>query len=1162
MPNTKEKKIVPDPSPTGEVLYNPTTGEPISAGVTPTGAATGGTNQPYSVITGEGGTPSPSNPPANNPTPITTPSSGTAGGMSAKSYAQWLYSQSLSLASEQRKQLVDASEITRKRSIADANSSYMKSLATYGQNAEKIASMGLSGSGYGEYLTSQAYAQKRSTVQNANAQHLATEKEAIYQEKVAKQEALSTYHANMLQAQAEQNNAYNSLLSAASSGASIESIMASGQWGLLGADQQTQIKNMAQSNSFKLRIDGGESIEDIMADANYNTLSADAQQSLKNYYQTKQKNDANAAATAYTNFINLLSNRTPLASIQGMPYYDLMTQDQIAVFESIEAYNTANAQLLGGKPLDEIKADTELWSKLSTKDAAQLEIDAETIAQNKFDTASNYDKYVSGAISDILSGQRNLSQIMEDEYYKQGIQNGNLTEQDIKNIESAAKFREYYNKIDTDVESFVEFSKTDEFNNLDEEYKNELKENAKNAAFDKLEGMLEDKSIDEIESEHADLWALLGEDEKNELKETSKGISEDKIKQQQENHTTLLGLIEGGMSVDSIKKYYPNLYNDLGDVYKDDLASFDAANKIKDILDNSIGTTLDDIKKDNKDLWDKVAGTQYEKDIADYATGDASNEGFNSDAAYDELLKRWKSGNYTADVIRGQEIYKHLNKSDLDELEKTIAYDTNKKTVETRIANGDDWRTIVNSKEYKGLNADDLGAIDDSLNERAQKEHDRLSALIQSGDIKTQEQLEQAVNSNILFNTEDVETDKYIDSLIDELDKKIENDNKFAAAKDVDRMLNGEYSWADIENSNAYQDLDEETKDLAQEEYDKALDAALDEMIDDAISTGNLDYIKGNAWYDNLSDAQKGIIDQAINDYNLQHNIAVNEGKGALKLQISGNIADDAYASLNDLRNEAGFSSFSKKEQANFEDEWIRNYALRLNQSYSGDKSAEVAKLIAEGMNDGGYGVEGATKIMEYWQKKVLEDMAKTLKEKGETLPLAEAEKLVNMKAIPKDSIDYLRRAGIINSSANTTDGIYDNFNSGKATADEVISQSGVQTIGSANMPSISVSDFINGDTESFNVSVAGKSYNVYTGGAFENKLAGELNRLATGSESKTPKGAAFGDPNSIVVYNGQIYVYSGYVHPSGYLDEFGWMPVKNNRDYKNLLAAIISNQK
>lgn len=713
MPNTKERKIVPEPSPTGEVLYNPTTGEPISAGVTPTGAATGGTNQPYSVITGEGGTPSPSNPPANNPTPITTPSSGSAGGMSAKSYAQWLYSQSLNLASEQRKQLVDASEITRKRSIADANSSYMKSLATYGQNAEKMASMGLSGSGYGEYLTSQAYAQKRSTVQNANAQHLATEKEAIYQEKVAKQEALSTYHANMLQAQAEQNNAYNSLLSAASSGASIESIMASGQWGLLGADQQTQIKNIAQSNSFKLRIDGGESIEDIMADANYNTLSADAQQSLKNYYQTKQKNDANAAATAYTNFINLLSNRTPLASIQGMPYYDLMTQDQIAVFESIEAYNTANAQLLGGKPLDEIKADTELWSKLSTKDAAQLEIDAETIAQNKLETENNYDNYVSDAISDILSGQRNLSQIMEDAYYKQGIQNGNLSEQDIKNIESAAKFREYYNKIDTDVESFVEFSKTEEFNNLDEEYKNELKAQAKNAAFDKLEGMLEDKSIDEIKSEHADLWALLGADKENELEEKSKGISEDKIKQHQENHATLHGFIKNGMSVDSIQKLYPNLYNDLGEVYKKDLESYEAALTIIDELASSNGKTLADIQTENPDLWDLVKDTDYANDIENAAENDAITEAETSDTTFAELWDMFTGTQESYDHIKNTAKWNKLDADDKATFEREASKaieDTNKANAATSVTNmitaGRTWDEIQGSDEYKLLTED------------------------------------------------------------------------------------------------------------------------------------------------------------------------------------------------------------------------------------------------------------------------------------------------------------------------------------------------------------------------------------------------------------------------------------------------------------------------
>ncbi len=68
-------------------------------------------------------------------------------------------------------------EQTKERAMVDAQSSYMQNMANYGVNAEKMAQMGLQGSGYSDYLNAQAYAQKRADIQQANALEV-TQKQA------------------------------------------------------------------------------------------------------------------------------------------------------------------------------------------------------------------------------------------------------------------------------------------------------------------------------------------------------------------------------------------------------------------------------------------------------------------------------------------------------------------------------------------------------------------------------------------------------------------------------------------------------------------------------------------------------------------------------------------------------------------------------------------------------------------------------------------------------------------------------------------------------------------------------------------------------------------------------------------------------------------------
>lgn len=99
---------------------------------------------------------------------------------------------------EQNKQnALQQAESERERAVIDARSSYEQNKATYGANAEQLAAMGLSGSGYSDYLNQQAYATQRAETQNANAQAEATKLAAEQQANSDKLNAEFSYAENM-----------------------------------------------------------------------------------------------------------------------------------------------------------------------------------------------------------------------------------------------------------------------------------------------------------------------------------------------------------------------------------------------------------------------------------------------------------------------------------------------------------------------------------------------------------------------------------------------------------------------------------------------------------------------------------------------------------------------------------------------------------------------------------------------------------------------------------------------------------------------------------------------------------------------------------------------------------------------------------------------------
>ncbi len=87
-------------------------------------------------------------------------------------------------------------EIDRERGVVDAATAAAQNKASYGANAERMAAMGLTGSGYGEYMDAQSYAAQRAEAQawNANVQKV-------------KREADLSYSANALQLQSNASDA-------------------------------------------------------------------------------------------------------------------------------------------------------------------------------------------------------------------------------------------------------------------------------------------------------------------------------------------------------------------------------------------------------------------------------------------------------------------------------------------------------------------------------------------------------------------------------------------------------------------------------------------------------------------------------------------------------------------------------------------------------------------------------------------------------------------------------------------------------------------------------------------------------------------------------------------------------------------------------------------
>ena len=254
---------------------------------------------------------------------------------------------------EQNKQnALQQAESERERAVIDARSSYEQNKATYGANAEQLAAMGLSGSGYSDYLNQQAYATQRAETQNANAQAEATKLAAEQQANSDKLNAELSYAENMqgnaeklaqyqqqkaeeAKAEEEQKKAYYaSLLASANSGEfSSEQIAAiATQYGL----DEAQISQLqAAADKFK-------------------------SSSLAEVYRTESANIQNEGSYYDTSYLDILLKN---GDIDQETYNGLMEQYADVVAEESDSETLDNLHEEGKIDDTTYQAKIDEWNK-------------------------------------------------------------------------------------------------------------------------------------------------------------------------------------------------------------------------------------------------------------------------------------------------------------------------------------------------------------------------------------------------------------------------------------------------------------------------------------------------------------------------------------------------------------------------------------------------------------------------------------------------------------------------------------------------------------------------------------------------------------------------------------------------------------------------------
>ncbi len=130
-------------------------------------------------------------------------------------------------------------EKARVQGLRDADASYQQNLATYGANAEALSKMGLTGSGYADYLNAQAYASKRADQQAIRSSALSATNTANENAAEARRSAEETYLGQLLDLE-ERKATYQQGLDETAKGMYTE-LLAGANSGAYSAEQLAQL---------------------------------------------------------------------------------------------------------------------------------------------------------------------------------------------------------------------------------------------------------------------------------------------------------------------------------------------------------------------------------------------------------------------------------------------------------------------------------------------------------------------------------------------------------------------------------------------------------------------------------------------------------------------------------------------------------------------------------------------------------------------------------------------------------------------------------------------------------------------------------------------------------------------------------------------------------
>ena len=206
--------------------------------------------------------------------------------------AQEYYDYITGAAGKDRAAAIRAAEAARERGIVDASTAYRQMLASYGANAEKLAGMGLTGSGYSDYLSGKAYATSRAEVQNANKEADA----AIRSAESSYSQALGQAKYNKMMAEADAENTYSQALL----NAEISRDTGKYEAGTAGAASGT-----SNYNRLRIEITGDASDDDIAAYADEYGFTPEQAAELTRIRDEKKSSAAESKRTEGFNSVRM-----------------------------------------------------------------------------------------------------------------------------------------------------------------------------------------------------------------------------------------------------------------------------------------------------------------------------------------------------------------------------------------------------------------------------------------------------------------------------------------------------------------------------------------------------------------------------------------------------------------------------------------------------------------------------------------------------------------------------------------------------------------------------------------------------------------------------------------------------------------------------------------